>query len=76
MDLAWELKSQKEYEDDGYTICTWGILNGLQRLGKRTGRIRNQRTIHDHSDYSTVQIGIIVQSVGTVEYTDCTSAEG
>ena len=45
-----------EHEGDGDTNFNWYTLKNLQKLGKETGRIRNQRMSGDHSDYSVIKI--------------------
>ena len=50
--FAWELKKSMEHEgddDNNRNLCTW---NNLERIGKGTGRLRNQRTSKDHPDYN------------------------
>ena len=32
-------------------------LDRIQKLGKKTGRVGNQRTCRDHPDFSIVEIG-------------------
>ena len=46
-------KKTMEHELDSDTNCNWYAWNNPQRLGKGTGRLRNQRTSGDHSDYIT-----------------------
>ena len=46
-----------EHEGDGVTNHTWCTWNILQRVHKGTGRLRNQKTSRDHSDYSMTKIG-------------------
>ena len=48
-------KTTMEYEGDGNTNCNWRTRNNLQRLGKETGRIRNQRTSGDHLNYGITE---------------------
>ena len=45
-----------EHEGEGDTICGWYTWDNPQRIGKGTRRLRNKRTIRDHSDYS-IKIG-------------------
>ena len=57
LDLARELKKNKEPGGDGdanYNWCTW---NNPQRLVKGTGRLGNKSTSGDHSDYNIINIG-------------------
>ena len=42
--------------DRNDTNCKWCTWNSLQRLGKETGRIENQRKNQDHLDYSIVEV--------------------
>ena len=53
LDLTRELKTIK-HKGDGDTNGNWYTWNNPQRLGKETGRIRNQRMSGDHPDYSIV----------------------
>ena len=46
-----------EYECDGDISCSWRTWNSTQKLRKRTGRVRNQRTNQGHSDYRFVRVG-------------------
>ena len=46
-----------EHEGDGVTICSWCNWNDSQRIGKGTGRHRNQRASGNHTDYSITNIG-------------------
>ena len=46
-----------KHKDDGDTNCNWCTRNNLQRIGKGTGRLRNQRTNGDHPVYSVIKIG-------------------
>ncbi len=39
---ARELKNTMKHEGDGGTNFSWCTWNGLQRLGKATGKIENQ----------------------------------
>ena len=41
-----------ENEGDSDTNCNWCVPNNLHRLGKGTGRLKNQRASGDHPDYS------------------------
>ncbi len=43
-------------EIDNDTNYSRGSWNGLQRLGKRTGGIRNQRKSQDNTDRSIIKI--------------------
>ena len=54
LDRVRELKKAVEHEGDGYTDCNWCTWNDLQRLGKKTDGIENQRKNPDHS---SVKIG-------------------
>ena len=57
LDLARELKKSVEHLGDDDSDCSWCTWNGLQNLGKRTGKIGNQRKNRDHSEGNTVKIG-------------------
>ena len=46
-----------EHESDGDTNCNWCSWNDLQRLGKVTGRVGNERTSRHHPNYGIVKIG-------------------
>ena len=41
-----------KYDSNGDINCNWNAGNGLERLGKESGRIGNR----DHSDYSILKI--------------------
>ena len=45
-----------EHEGNNDTNCHRSTWNGLQRLGKKTGGIGNQRKNQDHLDHSIVKI--------------------
>ena len=45
-----------EHEGDVDTNYNWCSRNCLQKLGKGTGRIRNQKKNRDHPDISIVEI--------------------
>ena len=45
-----------ENEGDDDTNCDWSARSNPQRIGKRIGRFRNQRTNGDYSDYSNIKI--------------------
>ena len=44
-----------EHESD--KNFNWHAWNALQRFGKGTGRVRNQRTNSDHPNYNITKIG-------------------
>ena len=46
-----------ECEGDGGTSCDWCTRNNLQRLGKETRRLRNQRMGREPPNYSMIKIG-------------------
>ena len=48
---------QKSIICNRIAICNWHAWNGPQRLGKKTGRVRNRRTNRNHIDNSFVEIG-------------------
>ena len=55
-----KLKGEKrvmEHEGDCDTNCNWCTWKDPQKIGKRTGRLRNQRIRRDHPDYSITKIG-------------------
>ena len=54
-DLARELKKTMEHENDIDTNCNCCTRNNVQRIGKETGRLRNQRTSGDHPDNSIIK---------------------
>ena len=54
LDLAKELRKLK---GNGNTNCKWCAWNGLQRLGKGTGRIGNLSKNRDYPNNSIVDIG-------------------
>ena len=56
LDLARELKKAMEYEGDGDTNRNRCPRNDPKRLGKRTGRVGNQRTSSDHRNYNFIEI--------------------
>ena len=45
------------HEGDDCTNCDWCGWYSHQRIGKRTGRLGNKRTVGDHTDYSIIKIG-------------------
>ena len=45
-----------EHNDDSDTNHDWLTLNGPQRLGTRTGRVRNRKTNWGYPDYNIVEI--------------------
>ena len=49
-------KKAVAHEGDGDINCSRCAWNGLQRLGKGTGGIENQRTNQDHPDHEVVGI--------------------
>ena len=51
------IKKTMELKSNGDTNFEWCTRNTPQRYDKWTGRLRNQRTSRDHSDYSIVKIG-------------------
>ena len=51
LDLAWELKKVIEHEIDGDTDYNWYDQNGDWKLGKKIGRVGNQRMNQDHPNY-------------------------
>ena len=55
LDLARELKTAMDNENDGGTNCNWWACNVLQRLGRGT---ENTRTSRDHLKYSIVKISL------------------
>ena len=57
LDLARELKTSMEHEDDNDANCKWCTGNGPQRLKKETGRVGNRRTNREHLNPSIVKIG-------------------
>ena len=57
VDLARELKKTMEHERQSETNCNWRTMCCHQRIGTRTGGIRNKRTRWDHLNYSIVEIG-------------------
>ena len=50
-------KKKMEYEGDVYTNHNWYTWNNPQRIGKRTGGLRNKRTSGFHPYYSILKIG-------------------
>ena len=46
-----------EYESDNYNNCNCCFLCSHQRINKRTGGHRNERTNGDHPNYSFIEIG-------------------
>ena len=50
LDLARELKRTMEHEGVADTNDNWCARSNLEKLGKGTGRFRNQRTSGDHPD--------------------------
>ena len=46
-----------EHESDRDSNCIWCRWNDSQRVGKRTGKIENQRKNRDYPDYNIVKIG-------------------
>ena len=46
-----------EHESDSDTNCDWCTRYSYQRIGTRTGRLGNLRTIENHPYYSIVEIG-------------------
>ena len=55
LDLARELK-KKTMESDGDTNCNWCTRDNSHRLGKGTGKLRNQRMSGEHPDSSIIEI--------------------
>ena len=55
-------KKAVEHEDDGDTNSDWCARNDLQKLDKRAGRVRNQGTSQDHSNYSIIEIGRMTET--------------
>ena len=45
-----------EYGGGVDAICKWYPSNNPQRLGKGTGKFRNQKTSGDHQNYSIIQV--------------------
>ena len=45
-----------EHEGDSDTSCNWSTRKNPQRLGKGTGRLRNQKTSGDHPEYTIIKI--------------------
>ena len=45
-----------EDESVGNTSCSWRTRNDLLKLGKGTGRLRNQRTNRIYPDYGIIYI--------------------
>ena len=45
-----------KHEGDGDTSCNWGTWNSLQMLGRKTGRVDNQRTNRDYLDYGFIEL--------------------
>ena len=43
-----------EHEGDGDTNCNWYDSNNPYRLGKETGRLKNQMISGDHLDYTAL----------------------
>ena len=63
--LGKELKKCIEYEVDGDTNYNWHTWNNLQRIGKGTGRLGNQRTSGDYPNYRIIKISQIMEkSIG------------
>ena len=46
-----------EHEGGSDANCNWCTWNNPQRIGKGTGRLRNERTGENHPDYSIIKIG-------------------
>ena len=46
-----------EHESDGDTNCNWYTCYSHQRIGTRTGGLRNKRTSGDHPNISIMVIG-------------------
>ena len=58
LDLARKLKKNNYWTWWWRCYQLWlAYLRNLQRIGTRTGRIRNKRIIRDHPDYSIIKIG-------------------
>ena len=49
-------KKAVKHEGDSDTKCNWTAWNRPQRLGKGTGRVGNQKTNRDHSNYCIAEI--------------------
>ena len=46
-----------KHESDGDTNGNRCDRNDLKRIGKRTRRLRNQRTSEEHPNYNIIKIG-------------------
>ena len=53
--FARELKTV-EHEGNGDTSCNWYSCYSHERIGERTGGLRNKRTIENHPNYSIIGI--------------------
>ena len=45
-----------EHEGGNDTSCKWRTWNDPQRIGKGTGKLRNQRASREHPDYCIIKI--------------------
>ena len=65
LDLARKLKKKKTIADDGEGDTNWNWCTGNkpQRIGKGTWRLRNQRTIRDHPEYSILRAAKILRRI-------------
>ena len=58
LDLARELKKKTvEHKSDGYTNCIWCSWYSHQRIGTRTGGLKNNRMSGDCPNYNIIEIG-------------------
>ena len=46
-----------DHKGDGDTSCNWCTWNGYQSFKNGAGRVENQGTNRDHSNYSIIEIG-------------------
>ena len=52
--LSKELKKTMGHESDGDPNCKWRARYSHQKIGKKTGGIRNKRTSGDHPHYNII----------------------
>ena len=57
LDLARELKETVENESDNYTNCNWCFWYSHRRIIKGTGRLDNNMTSGNRSNYYIIEIG-------------------